>query len=148
MVRNRLPTQEIWVLSLTLEDPTCCETTKPMYHNYWACALEPWRHNCGSPGDPRAHAPQEEPRKWEAHAPQLESSPYSPQLEKSPRSNEDPAQPKINKIIFFKKYMIEDFPGGPVVKTPRSWCRGHKFESWSGTNIPCASGQLSLWHHN
>ena len=48
------------------------------------------------------------------------SSSHSPKLEKSPHSNEDPAQPKINKIIFFKKYMIEDFPGGPVVKTPCS----------------------------
>ena len=34
-------------------------------------------------------------------APQLESGPRSclPKLEESPRSSEDPAQPKINKII-------------------------------------------------
>ena len=25
-----------------------------------------------------------------------------------------------------------DFPGGPVVKTPCSQCRGPGFESWSG----------------
>ena len=22
------------------EDPTCCGATKPMNHNYWACALQ------------------------------------------------------------------------------------------------------------
>ena len=25
-----------------------------------------------------------------------------------------------------------DFPGGPVVKTPCSQCRGHGFNPWSG----------------
>ena len=25
-----------------------------------------------------------------------------------------------------------DFPGGPVVKTPRFRCRGHGFHPWSG----------------
>ena len=39
---------------------------------------------------------REKPPRWEAWAPQWESSPGSPQLEKSPLSNEDPAQPKIN----------------------------------------------------
>ena len=28
------------------EDPTCQGAAKPTYHNYWACALEPWNHNC------------------------------------------------------------------------------------------------------
>ena len=37
----------------------------------------------------------------EACVPQLESSPHSLPLEKSPHNNEDPAQPKINNIIFF-----------------------------------------------
>ena len=27
------------------EDPTCCRATKPVHHNYWACALEPTSHN-------------------------------------------------------------------------------------------------------
>ena len=35
--------------------------------------------------------------------PQLESSPHSLQLGKSPHSNKDPAQPKINKIIYKKR---------------------------------------------
>ena len=41
------------------------------------------------------------PLQWEAHAPQLESSPHSPQLKKSPSSNDDLAQSKA--INFFKK---------------------------------------------
>ena len=31
--------------SLIQEDPTCCGATKPVHHNYWACALEPASHN-------------------------------------------------------------------------------------------------------
>ena len=31
----------------------------------------------------------------------------------------------------FKMY-LEDFPGGPVAKTPRSQCRGPRFHPWSG----------------
>ena len=30
------------VCSLVWEDPTGCEATRPVLHNYWACALEPW----------------------------------------------------------------------------------------------------------
>ena len=37
--------QETWVRSLVLEDPTCLGATKPVYHSYWACALEPRSHN-------------------------------------------------------------------------------------------------------
>jgi len=37
-------------------------------------------------------------------SPELESSPHLPQLEKSLFSNEDPAQPKINKIIKLLSY--------------------------------------------
>ena len=33
------------VQSLVREDPTCHGATKPMRHNYWACALEPASHN-------------------------------------------------------------------------------------------------------
>ena len=49
------------------------------------------------PPHPRACAlQQEKPLQWEAHAPQLESSPCSPQLETSLRSDKGPAQPEIN----------------------------------------------------
>ena len=44
-LRIRLPMQRTWVQSLVLEDPTCHEATKPVRHNYQACALEPASHN-------------------------------------------------------------------------------------------------------
>ena len=44
-LRIRLPMQGTWVRSLVEEDPTCCGTTKPVRHNYWAWALEPASHN-------------------------------------------------------------------------------------------------------
>ena len=54
-----------WVQALVREDPTCCGATKPVCHNYWACALEPASHNYWSPCAttteacaPRACAPQ------------------------------------------------------------------------------------------
>ena len=31
----------------------------------------------------------------------------------------------------FKDEVILDFPGSPVVKTPSSQCRGHRFDPWS-----------------
>ena len=32
-----------------------------------------------------------------------------------------------------------DFPGGPVVKTPRFHCRGRRFDPWWGNKIPRAA---------
>ena len=66
------------VRALVQEDPTCCRATKPVHHNYWACALEPVSHNYWAriatsteARVPRAHAPQQEkPPQWEARAPQ------------------------------------------------------------------------------
>ena len=44
-LRIRLPTQGTWVRSLVREDPTRHGATKPVCHNYWACALGPASHN-------------------------------------------------------------------------------------------------------
>ena len=44
-LRICLPVQRTWVPSLVREDSTCHGATKPMCHNYWACALEPTSHN-------------------------------------------------------------------------------------------------------
>ena len=44
-LRICLPMQETWVWALVREDPTCWGATKPVRHNYWACALEPGSHN-------------------------------------------------------------------------------------------------------
>ena len=61
------PMQEIRVQSLVREEPTCRRATKPVYHNYWACALQPenrnsWAHvlQLLKPTHPRACAPQQE----------------------------------------------------------------------------------------
>ena len=44
-LRIRLPMQGTWLRALVREDPTCRGATKPVCHNYWACALEPGSHN-------------------------------------------------------------------------------------------------------
>ena len=51
-LRTRLPMQGTRVQALVREDPTCRGATKPVSHNYWACALEPASHNYW------AHVPQ------------------------------------------------------------------------------------------
>ena len=48
-LRIRLPMQGTRVQALVWEDPTCRGATKPMHHNYWACALKPACHNYWSP---------------------------------------------------------------------------------------------------
>ena len=61
-LRICLPMQRTQVRALVWEGPTCRGSTGPVSHNYWACASG-------------ACAPQQErPRRWEAHAPQLEEA--------------------------------------------------------------------------
>ena len=48
-LRIRLPRQGARVQALVREDPICCGATKPVCHNYWACALEPTSHNYWNP---------------------------------------------------------------------------------------------------
>ena len=89
-LRICLPMQGTRVRALVWEDPACCGATKPMRHNYWACALEPMSHNYWAcvpqllrlrattteAWAPRAHAPQQEkPPQWEAHTPQRRVTP-------------------------------------------------------------------------
>ena len=85
------------VRALVQEDPTCRGATKPVHHNYWACALEPVSHTYW------AHVPQLlkpvrlEPvlRNREAAAmgspcTATKSSPGSPQLEKAHEQQQRP----------------------------------------------------------
>ena len=44
-LRVRLPMQGTWVRAPVREDLTCCGATKPVCHNYRACALESASHN-------------------------------------------------------------------------------------------------------
>ena len=46
-LRIRLPIQGTRVRSLAREE--CCGATKPVCHNYWACAVEPASHNYWRP---------------------------------------------------------------------------------------------------
>ena len=87
-LRIHLLVQGTWVWALVREDPTRRGATKPVCHNYWACALEPVSHNY-----------------W-ARVPQLlKPVRVEPVLcnkrshcnEKPTDGNEDPKQPKINK---------------------------------------------------
>ena len=80
-----LSMQGTWVWSLVREDPTRRGATKPLRHDYWACAVEPVLYNT------RSH------RKWKARAPQKKSRPHSLQLEKAQAQQPRPMQ--INKII-------------------------------------------------
>ena len=85
-LRICLPMQGTRVWALGWEDPTCHGATKPVHHNYWACALEPASHNHW------AHMPQLlkparlEPVLCNKRSPRTatKSSPHSPQREKSP----------------------------------------------------------------
>ena len=117
--------------------------TKPMCHNYWACALEPMVCN-------------EKPLQWEAQALQLQSRPHSPQLEKTHVQQWRPntAKNKYIKLCFkkikteipvylsrasflckekkVKKNQVGDFAGGPVAKTLCSLCKRPRLDLWSG----------------
>ena len=43
--------------------------------------------------------------------------------------------------ITFKINEARDFPGGPVVKTPRCQCRGRMFDPWLGILHAAQCGQ-------
>ena len=69
--------------------------------------LRSWELQLLKPKYPRTCALQwEKPQQWKALTPQLETHPHLQQIEKSPCSNEDPAQPKLNKNIFEKKFSV------------------------------------------
>ena len=87
-LRTCLPMQRTQAQALVWEDPTCRGATRPMSHNYWACASG-------------ACAPQQErPRQWEARAPRWRA-PRSPQLEKALTQKRRPNAAK-NKNIKIK----------------------------------------------
>ena len=84
------------VQALVQQDPICCGSTKPVGHNYWACALEPASHNYW------ARMPQL--LKPACLEPVLRNkrSPRSPQLEKA-RAQQWRLKAAINKDLTFKK---------------------------------------------
>ena len=80
-LRICLPMQGTRVRALVWKDPTCRGASRPMSHNYWACASG-------------ACAPQQErPRWWEARAPRWRVAPTCRNWRKPSHRNEDPTQP-------------------------------------------------------
>ena len=74
--------QGTWDRAPVQEDLTYHGATKPVHHNYWACALEPVSHNYWAHVPQllslhsRARAPQQEkPLQWEARAQQRRVAP-------------------------------------------------------------------------
>ena len=81
-LRIRLPMQGTRVRALVREDPTCREATRPVSHNYWACASG-------------ACAPQRKrPRQWEARAPRWRVDPALAATRESPRTEAQHSQKK------------------------------------------------------
>ena len=50
---------------------------------------------------------------------------------------------KLSRQIRFLNLKKGDFPGGPVAKTLHNQCRGHRFNPWSGNEIPHAATESS-----
>ena len=46
-----------------------------------------------------------------------------------------PGTPPLIIFLLYKNSCTWDFPGGPVVKTPYSQCRGPGFDPWSGNEL-------------
>ena len=106
-----LPVQGTRVRSLVWEDPTCRGATRPMSHNYWACALEPTSHNYWSPRahGPRAHALQQrEATAMRSPRNATKSNPCWPQLEKAASTKTQCSQ-SINQCIKRKKRKEQPF---------------------------------------
>ena len=95
-LRICLPMQGTWVRALVREDPTCHGATKPVHHNYWACALEPASHNYWSPCTWSLCSTTRKATAVRSLCAAMMSSPSSPQLEKvrAPQWRPNPMQPK------------------------------------------------------
>ena len=79
------------VRALVREDPTCRGATKPVHHDYWACALEPVSHSYWAPVpqllkptrlEPMLHNKRNHRNEKPVHGTPAKSNPRSPQLEK------------------------------------------------------------------
>ena len=85
------------VRALVWEDPICRGASKPVHHNYWACALEPVSHNYWArmpqPLKPACLEPvlhNKGSHRNEKPTHMRKSSPYSPQLEKARMQQQRP----------------------------------------------------------
>ena len=93
-LRICLPMQGTRVRALVWEDPTCRGATRPVSHNYWACASG-------------ACAPQREAAIVRGPRTAMKSGPHLLQLEKALAQKRRSNTAKINKlIIFLKNYWV------------------------------------------
>ena len=100
-LRIHLPMQGTRVWSLVREDPTCRRATKPVCHNYWACALEPASHNYWAHGQQLLKPTRLEPML------RNKRSPCSLQLEKACAQQR---RPKAAKKKYIKKKSHNEMP--------------------------------------
>ena len=121
-VRIWLSKQGIRVGSQVWEDSTHLRATKPMHHNYWACALEPaqpriHRWQLGSlsttPTEacaPRTYALQQKATGMRSPCPATKSNPCSLQLEKADAMKTQHGQIKKNtKNYCYSSGVQQDF---------------------------------------
>ena len=80
-LRVCLLVQGTLVRALVWEDPTCHGATRPVSHNYWACASG------------ACALQQERPRRWKARARRWRVAPTCRKKRKPSHRNEDPMQP-------------------------------------------------------
>ena len=115
-LRLCLPMQGTWVQALVGEDPTCCEATKPVSHNYWDRPPQLLKART-----PRARAPQhrEATVMRSPHA-TTKSIPRSPKLEKARAQQRTPNADK-NKINLLKKKIFQDLVIGRAVRGGIRW---------------------------
>ena len=85
------------VRALVREDPTCLGATKPMHHNYWACALEPVSHNYWARVQQLVEPARLEPVLRNKRSHHNEKPACSPQLEKA-RAQQQRSSAAKNKL--------------------------------------------------
>ena len=44
----------------------------------------------------------------------------------------------------YKFLLLEDFPSGPVAKTPHFQCRRQRFDPWAGDQIPHGAARAQM----
>ena len=115
-LRICLPMQGTRVRAPVWEDPMCRGATKPVRHNYWACALEsphatttePTCHNYWSP-----HSTTREDTTMRRPCTATKSSPCSPQLEKAHaqqwRPNAAKKKKKKKKVVWFPGWRVKAY---------------------------------------
>ena len=98
-LRMCLPMQGMRVRALVWEDPTCHGATRPMSHNYWACASG-------------ACAPQREAATVRGPRTAMKRGPHLPQLEKAlaqkRRPNTAKKKKKKKSLVEIKTHIYKD----------------------------------------